>query len=94
MENNVEASDSPSRENEVPIAGQSPSDCSLCKDDSETRVDVSVAECESDSEVEPRADSGRLSYVLPTLGRMATTAHKFSAPYLSYAAMASQEAAR
>lgn len=94
MESNVEASGSPSGENEVPVAGQSPSDCSLCEDDSETRVDVTVAEYESDSEMEPRAGSGRLSYILPSLGRMATTAHKFSAPYLSYAAMASQEAAR
>lgn len=38
--------------------------------------------------------SGRLSSLVPTLGRFATRAHKASAPYLSYAAMASQEAAR
>lgn len=40
------------------------------------------------------AGSGRLSALVPTLGRMATRAHKASAPYLTYAAMASQEAAR
>lgn len=38
--------------------------------------------------------SGRLSSLVPTLGRFATRAHKASAPYLSYAAQASQEAAR
>ncbi|CAM9679024.1 unnamed protein product [Scytosiphon promiscuus] len=38
--------------------------------------------------------SGRLSSIVPTLGRFATRAHQASAPYLSYAAMASQEAAR
>lgn len=38
--------------------------------------------------------SGRLSSLAPTLERMATVAHKMSAPYLSYAAQASQEAAR
>lgn len=38
--------------------------------------------------------SGRLSSLVPTLGRMATRAHRASAPYLTYAAMASQEAAR
>lgn len=38
--------------------------------------------------------SGRLSTLVPTLGRFATRAHKASQPYLSYAAMASQEAAR
>lgn len=38
--------------------------------------------------------SGRLSALVPTLGRMASRAHKASAPYLTYAAMASQEAAR
>lgn len=37
---------------------------------------------------------GRLSSLVPTLGRFATRAHKASAPYLSYAAQASQEAAR
>ncbi|CAB1111038.1 unnamed protein product [Ectocarpus sp. CCAP 1310/34] len=38
--------------------------------------------------------SGRLSVLVPTLGHFATRAHKASQPYLSYAAMASQEAAR
>lgn len=38
--------------------------------------------------------SVRLSALAPTLGRMATVAHNISAPYLSYAAQASQEAAR
>lgn len=40
------------------------------------------------------AGSGRLSALVPTLGRFATRAQKASAPYLTYAAMASQEAAR
>lgn len=40
------------------------------------------------------AGAGRLSTLVPTLGRMATRAQKASAPYLTYAAMASQEAAR
>lgn len=38
--------------------------------------------------------SGRLAALVPTLGRFATRAHQASAPYLSYAALASQEAAR
>lgn len=38
--------------------------------------------------------SGRLASLVPTLGRFATRAHQASAPYLSYAALASQEAAR
>lgn len=38
--------------------------------------------------------SGRLASLVPTLGRFATRAQKASAPYLSYAALASQEAAR
>ena len=39
-------------------------------------------------------EQGRLASIVPTLGRFANRAHKASAPYLSYAAMASQEAAR
>lgn len=39
-------------------------------------------------------EQGRLASLVPTLGRFADRAHKASAPYLSYAAMASQEAAR
>lgn len=38
--------------------------------------------------------SGRLASLVPTLGRFASRAHQASAPYLSYAALASQEAAR
>lgn len=38
--------------------------------------------------------SGRLASIVPTLGRFASRAHQASAPYLSYAALASQEAAR
>lgn len=38
--------------------------------------------------------SRRLAALAPTLGRMASAAQKMSAPYLSYAAQASQEAAR
>lgn len=41
-----------------------------------------------------REGSGRLASLVPTLGRFATRAHQASAPYLSYAALASQEAAR
>ena len=37
---------------------------------------------------------GRLSTLVPTLGRMAIRAQKASVPYVTYAAMASQEAAR
>lgn len=37
---------------------------------------------------------GRLATLVPTLGRMAIRAQKASAPYVTYAAMASQEAAR
>lgn len=38
--------------------------------------------------------SGHLSKLVPKLGRMANRAHTASAPYLTYAAKASQEAAR
>lgn len=38
--------------------------------------------------------SRRLAALAPTFGRMASAAQKISAPYLSYAAQASQEAAR
>lgn len=38
--------------------------------------------------------SEHLSKLVPKLGRMATRAHTASAPYLTYAAKASQEAAR
>ena len=37
---------------------------------------------------------GRLATLVPTLGRMAIRAQKASVPYVTYAAMASQEAAR
>lgn len=40
------------------------------------------------------AKPGRFSAFVPALGRMAMSAHRASAPYLTYAAMASQEAAR
>lgn len=42
----------------------------------------------------PTDRSGSLKALAPTLSRMAVAAHKVSAPYLNYAAQASQEAAR
>lgn len=56
-------------------------------------VDVPASEGGTGLESDEQG-SGRLSALVPTLGRFATRAHKASQPYLSYAAMASQEAAR
>lgn len=70
------------------------SDASLVEDREELELHVEVPVENGDPEGEPCAQSGRLSSIMPTLGRVATTAHKLSAPYLGYAAMASQEAAR
>lgn len=60
----------------------------------EAQVDVDVSTHAGDTEGGSRSGSNRLSSIVPTLGRMANTAHMLSTPYLTYAAMASQEAAR
>ncbi|CBJ27220.1 Zinc finger FYVE domain-containing protein [Ectocarpus siliculosus] len=59
----------------------------------EASDDVTASEAGTGLENDEQG-SGRLSALVPTLGRFATRAHKASQPYLSYAAMASQEAAR